>query len=277
MARPPAPPPLRAAVFSAVCVLPAATGHVMMSHTLPLWAPVAAFLLTAALSVPFARREHGALAVIGSSVLVQTLLHLTFSLVQALVAPAMRHSATGAHAAPGGHSDMAGHAAAAGHGPGGPHGNPALGGFGTCGDGVTGAPAPGGPGDIGTAAGHHVPGLDLWSLLTHGSGGMTAAHLLAATITGWWLWRGEAAAFRIGRALIAALFEPLLSPPRRGHVLFPDVPAVPPRSTLAVLREGRHLRHTLSRRGPPPRPAAVVDVDGTTPVPLRTGRVLAVC
>ncbi|GAA4660317.1 hypothetical protein GCM10023347_09790 [Streptomyces chumphonensis] len=266
MARPPAPPTLRAGVFSAVCVLPAAVGHVLMSHSLPLWAPITAFLVTAALSLAPARRERGPLAVIGSSVLVQTLLHMAFSLVQALTGPAMPH--------PAGHTGSEGHAAPGG--PGGPHGHPTLGGHGGCGDGMAGATVPAAPAHPGMTAGQDVPGLDPWSLLTHGSAGMTAAHLLAATITGWWLWRGETAAFRIGRALVAALFEPLLSPPCRARVPFPELRAVPGGTEDAVPREERHLRHALSRRGPPPRPAAVVDVDGTPPAPPRTGPVLAV-
>ena len=86
----------------------------------------------------------------------------------------------------------------------------------------------------------------------HTSTLMFAAHSLAAVVCGLWLWRGEAAAFRLGRALAAAVFVPLrlalritgaLSRPQLSER--PIIPG-PARRLRAAL-----LQHVVSRRGPP--------------------------
>ncbi|MGY0020663.1 hypothetical protein [Streptomyces sp. cg35] len=85
--------------------------------------------------------------------------------------------------------------------------------------------------------------------------GMFLAHVAAAVVCGLWLWRGEAAAYRTGRALAAALFVPLrraLGVPR-----VVAVPGRPPRAGLfAAPRRLRTvlLQHVVSRRGPPRSP-----------------------
>ncbi|MEU4999982.1 hypothetical protein [Streptomyces sp. NPDC021622] len=88
------------------------------------------------------------------------------------------------------------------------------------------------------------------------SAGMTSAHALAGLLCGLWLWRGEAAALRLGRALAAFVFAPLDRavqgssplPGRRPSVALP----LPPRRPQLPL-----LRHVVSRRGPPHRPSTV--------------------
>lgn len=86
----------------------------------------------------------------------------------------------------------------------------------------------------------------------HGSPGMLLAHVLAGLACGLWLWRGEVAAFRLVRALAAAVFVPLRVAARvlrvRAPLPVPARPGVPP-----VVRRplGAPDPHTVSRRGPP--------------------------
>uniref|UniRef100_A0AAU2VB69 Uncharacterized protein n=1 Tax=Streptomyces sp. NBC_00003 TaxID=2903608 RepID=A0AAU2VB69_9ACTN len=92
------------------------------------------------------------------------------------------------------------------------------------------------------------------------SGGMLAAHLLAALICGIWLWRGEAAAFRLARA-VGALGVLAARPLRRALALVRTCVPAPPRP---VRRPRPHHRprprlrgavhsHAFIRRGPPAR------------------------
>ncbi|MEV8017497.1 hypothetical protein AB0O76_14360 [Streptomyces sp. NPDC086554] len=86
--------------------------------------------------------------------------------------------------------------------------------------------------------------------------GMTSAHAVAGLLCGLWLWRGEAAARRLGRALAAFVFAPLdravqgpsPMPGRRPSVAL-QLPL--PRPQLPL------LRHVVSRRGPPHCPSTV--------------------
>lgn len=71
---------VRAAMFAAVCVLLAATGHILMSGAaVPWWAMAAAFCATAGAGWALAGRERGLLAVTGAAVGVQAALHAGFS------------------------------------------------------------------------------------------------------------------------------------------------------------------------------------------------------
>lgn len=84
--------------------------------------------------------------------------------------------------------------------------------------------------------------------------GMFLAHLLAALVCGLWLWRGEAAAFRIARSLAGLLFAPLLLA-RAMHGVS-ELP-LPPRPLVAtpLLKLNAVLWHdVVSRRGPPQPP-----------------------
>ncbi|MET9516613.1 hypothetical protein [Streptomyces sp. NPDC002994] len=94
---------------------------------------------------------------------------------------------------------------------------------------------------------------------------MTAAHLAAALVCGLWLARGEAAFFRLARAVGALAFTPLrllLTVVRATGLPEP----VRPRGPRTTRRHGHGvvLAHALSRRGPP-WPAAT---RATAPAPL---------
>ncbi|MGW0313623.1 hypothetical protein [Streptomyces flavidovirens] len=124
----------------------------------------------------------------------------------------------------------------------------------------------------GPGAGHHgmpvshQPVMDLETMASaataatasaHAQGSsslaMTAAHLAAALVCGLWLARGEAALFRLARAVGALAFTPLrlLLAVVRAPGPLPD--PVRPRGPRTARRHGHGvvLAHTLSRRGPP--------------------------
>ncbi|MFF8788730.1 hypothetical protein [Streptomyces sp. NPDC015125] len=86
----------------------------------------------------------------------------------------------------------------------------------------------------------------------HGTFGMFLAHVLAALVCGLWLWRGEAAAFRLARSVAAVWFAPLiLVLATLGWTgLKPTARPVAGRGHVLGLR-GVFLHHVLSRRGPP--------------------------
>lgn len=94
---------------------------------------------------------------------------------------------------------------------------------------------------------HAMPTMHAWTL------GMLVAHIAAVLVCALWLWRGEAAAWRIGRALAALVTGPLsrarvvdaAAPPRTPPGGGPPAPAVvlPPSAVV--------LRYALVRRGPP--------------------------
>ncbi|MFF1899014.1 hypothetical protein [Streptomyces sp. NPDC058206] len=196
----------RAAIFAAVCVATTGLGHALMSEAVPGWAIAYAFAATTAGGWWLAaRRERGAVAVTGSTVVAQLALHGLFAGAQAFV-----H----APAATGGMSGMA-------------HMHHATGSM-----------------SMASPAGSE------WSA------GMALAHTLAALVCGLWLWRGEAAAFRVGRAITAFVFAPLRRARRAGT--FAGLPKASIRSRVAYgdLPQPHRvlLRHAVSRRGPPGSP-----------------------
>ncbi|GAA0584430.1 hypothetical protein [Streptomyces crystallinus] len=99
--------------------------------------------------------------------------------------------------------------------------------------------------------GHDMAGMPLGM----SSGGMLAAHLLAALLCGLWLAHGERAAFRILRAFAARLFAPLrlalsAAPPRPARLgARPDRAVRAPRQLFLV--------HAITSRGPPAGTAVV--------------------
>ncbi|MEU4096479.1 hypothetical protein [Streptomyces sp. NPDC026673] len=112
------------------------------------------------------------------------------------------------------------------------------------------------PADPALGAGHTSAAMDAMPMSASSMGGwstgMASAHALAALVCGLWLWRGEVAAFRLGRALAAFVLAPLRRAVRircTGHLPAPFRPA----SFLGPVRPPRRtsLRHTVSRRGPP--------------------------
>ena len=80
----------------------------------------------------------------------------------------------------------------------------------------------------------------------HGGGAMVLVHLLAAVASGWWLWRGERALWRLAAAVVlrwlrpARVLQPILSGGRSRREY-----SEPLRPRAAF------LRHILVLRGPP--------------------------
>ncbi|MFE3634760.1 hypothetical protein [Streptomyces sp. NPDC059168] len=227
------PRALSAAVFAAVCVVVTALGHALMSgDLLPWWALGVAFTGTVSAGWWLTVRERGPGTVVGATTVAQGLLHALFDLAHAMAHGPGRVPVAGSasgtdHAmtfSPSGmvmHMDHSGPGAAPAH--------------------------------RGTADASHS--LSTLPAADHGAAAMFLAHLLAAVVCGVWLWRGEAAMYRLGRVLAVVLLAPLrrvgrllghaaLDRPARAGRPAPDtVPASP--TALAA------LRHAVVRRGPP--------------------------
>ncbi len=88
----------------------------------------------------------------------------------------------------------------------------------------------------------------------HGGAAMALAHLLATLLSGVWLWHGETAAFRLVRALAAAVFVPLRIALRMLGAVAAEPPAPAAPSTAARRLRSAELWHVIRRRGPPGRP-----------------------
>ncbi len=209
----------RAAVFAAVCVVTTAFGHALMSGaSLPWWAVGYAFAATSAAAWWLTGRERGAPTVIGATVGAQLALHELFGVAQRMGPPPV-----------------------------------------PAGDGMNHMNHPM-PMPAADAAAGAMPdsGASHWvmALFGHSASGMFLAHLLAALICALWLWRGEAAAFRTGRALAAAAFVPLRLVLT---VLVAALPPSPPHvGTLVPVPRlrGALLPYDVSRRGPPVLPVS---------------------
>lgn len=181
----------RAAIFAAVCVLLAATGHIVMSgHGVSGWATALAFTGTVAVAWVLAGRERGLFAVTAATVAVQGVLHTVFSWTQSSAAtdPSMTHGGTATSHAGMSHAGM---------------------GHGGMGHGTAGPPAA-----------HDMTDMAAMGEMSS-SLGMLSAHLLAALLSGLWMAYGERAVFRLLRALPMGLFRPL-------RLLFTAVVPVPP-------------------------------------------------
>ncbi|MFG2288188.1 hypothetical protein ACGFOU_19265 [Streptomyces sp. NPDC048595] len=85
----------------------------------------------------------------------------------------------------------------------------------------------------------------------HGTLGMFLAHVLAALVCGLWLWRGEAAAFRLTRSLAGLLFAPLLRVLTARHWTGLRLPARPLAGVPVLTLRAALLLDVVSRRGPP--------------------------
>ncbi len=205
---------IRAVVFSAVCVLLAALGHVLMSgSTVSWWTIAAGFVATSGVGWCLAGRERGLTLVVSAAGLAQGALHWTFWSAQS--------------AASGSATDSVSH-----HMSGDPSGMPMA------------------SMDMGHSAhagqlGHMAHDMGGTSSL-----GMLAAHIVAALLSGLWLAHGERATFRVLRAvegwLAAPLRLPIALPATPPHQPRPrptrERSARVPRLTLA---------HTIISRGPP--------------------------
>jgi len=207
-------------MFAALCVVVSGLGHSMMAGAdVPLWAMGYAFACVTAVGWWLTGRERGALAVTGAAVLTQAVAHLVFTLGQMM--------------------------------PGLPTGYPSQGGDTPGMTGMTGMAAMPAPVRAPGPGADPPPGrgmvLHEWTL------GMLATHVVVAVLCGLWLWRGEVAVHRLGRALASFLTAPL----RRSRPTRP-LPEPPP-SAPASADDGHHvrwpgeasLRHSLVRRGPP--------------------------
>ncbi|MFE3883684.1 hypothetical protein ACFXPQ_12390 [Streptomyces lydicus] len=220
----------RAAIFAVVCVTTAALGHALMSaRPLPAGALAAALGATGSAAWWSAGRERGGFAVTGSTVVAQLALHSLFGLAQSCRSVLGQETMHSASMAPSG--DMTGMSHLAG---------------------MAGrlAASTVHRGDIGALRGEMSELRMVHS--GHGTIGMFLAHVLAALVCGLWLWRGEAAAFRLARSVATVWFAPLMlvlatlgRPGRR-----PTARGVAGGGHVLRLR-GVFLHHVLSRRGPP--------------------------
>ncbi|MFF1293911.1 MULTISPECIES: hypothetical protein [unclassified Streptomyces] len=232
---------IRAAVFAAVCVLLAALGHALMSgFTVPWWAMVAGFAVTAGVAWSLAGRERGLPLVVSLVVAVQAVLHSAFEFAQTRVS-----------ASPPGENAASSDLGPAGH---------AMGSMGRDMGGMSmGFPSVDSAhmvhGDMGATGMGHMGSI--WPDMSGGSSfGMWAAHTLAALLCGLWLAHGERAAFRVLRAVAGWLAAPLRPP-----LVLPAPPSVP------RLRPRRHrsdsaprlflLVHSITSRGPPAGTAVI--------------------
>ncbi|MFZ4126405.1 hypothetical protein ACOZEM_00380 [Streptomyces cellulosae] len=238
---------LRAAVFAAVCVVLAALGHVLMSgEGLPWWVLLSGTFAVGAVGWAFGAHERRRRTVAGLTVVVQTCLHITFTLAQSGNRPVMA-------TAPGDAQSLRQWADRF-----------------LCGA----APTPeriARAYDIAVAAGLHPTdhlashgahsmastGHDMTHLAGSSSWGMLAAHVLAAVLCGLWLAQGETAVFKMLRACADRAFVPLrlvlaeLCPPSSPRPSFRPAPR--PRRCLRQLL----LVQALTTRGPPGETAVV--------------------
>lgn len=282
---------LRAAVFTAVCVVLAAGGHVLASdEAVPLWTFGVAAALVFAVAAPLAGRERSLPGIAALLAVGQTGLHGVFGLGQ--------HCAVGGTAAGAGAGAGAGAYAHGGADAGGEGGSAAvdLAHRLLCNDTVmnltegqareivtnagldpdvgAGAGGVAGTADAaaGAAAGAHPPHAGHGGGLGDGLGAafdistyslpMVLGHVLAALVAGWLLRRGDAAVtslLRIAAATGAGL-GPLRAAVRYARVLDSGLddagrPAVRPGAATAYdgqsARTVRALQHAVVRRGPP--------------------------
>ncbi|MEV7727190.1 hypothetical protein AB0P15_20880 [Streptomyces sp. NPDC087917] len=244
---------IRAAVFTAVCVVLSAVGHVVAScASVPWWSLALAFAGVLAIAVPLAGRRRSLPGIAAGLTVGQLALHALFGLGQhgagtpaadpdTSLAALAAQLVCGGNSVPPSPADARRIVEAAGLDP------AALAGHAAQGH-MTHA-------HMGEAA--TAPALGLFSPA------MTIGHLLAALAAGWLLGRGDAALFRIValsrlsaeadpvRPLRAALFlvralaAGLPGTPARG----PLVRRTPVEPAVATGRDA--LQHTVIRRGPP--------------------------
>jgi hypothetical protein len=266
---------LRAAVFTAVCVVLAAAGHTLASgRGVPGWSLAVGWVVVFAVAAPLAGRERSMPGIAGLLAVGQIALHSVFNVGQVCASVAAASAAGGASGTSGGGSGgglmaVATRLVCAADGP---RLTPAtarqvvlnagldpskLGVTHVGGSGMAGMSMPAG----GTGAGAHaVMVMPLCSLP------MLLGHLLAAVVAGWLLRRGESALWRLVRLSVRGASElpslSVLAPAalRRAYALVSALAAGVPGGWLRIragadLAAGRHrtvwLRHSVARRGPP--------------------------
>ncbi|MEO3767599.1 hypothetical protein [Streptomyces sp. B5E4] len=256
---------LRAAVFTAVCVVLSAGGHVLASNeSVPLWTLGVAAALVFAVAVPLAGRERSLPGIAALLAVGQIGLHGLFGLGQ--------HCAVGAAAG--------GHGGAHAGGSGGEGGSTAveLARRLLCNDAAmnlsegrareivtnAGLDPDAGAGGTGSAHAAHGGGIGdglgaAFDLSTY-SLPMVLGHLLAALTAGWLLRRGDAALTTLLHLATGAGLAPLRAAVRYRRAIDAGFdgagrPAVRPGASTAYdersARTVRELQHTVVRRGPP--------------------------
>ncbi|MDT3726755.1 hypothetical protein ROS62_18435 [Streptomyces sp. DSM 41972] len=230
---------LRAAVFAAVCVVLAGAGHSLAScDAVPLWTLGAGFLATVAVAVPLAGRTRPLPVITALLAGGQTALHTLFGLGQhgagasdaSLVAQAARLWCGPGTISPAQAERLLADARILPHGPG-----------------AHGADAVAGP------VGSLLPSLP-----------MLLGHVLAATVAGWLLRRGDLALLRLAELSAQGVAEGALVRSLRGALALvralraglpgaPEAGPVTPRTALLPPLPPRSagLHHTVIRRGPP--------------------------
>lgn len=204
---------LRAAVFTAVCVVLAAAGHsVASSRSVPVESLVLGWLAVFAVVAPLAGRERRMPAIAAVLAVGQLALHAVFNAGQ-LCAGAVTGTAVGQ----------------AGLDP--------------------SAPA-GAPGAMPGMSATMMPQAMAHSLC---SPPMVLGHLLAAVVAGWILRRGEAALWRLARGAsgLAALLRRAFTLLSGLTAWVPSSDAACPPPAPRARHRTVWLRHTLARRGPP--------------------------
>ncbi|MCM2578564.1 hypothetical protein [Streptomyces meridianus] len=240
---------LRAAMFTAVCVVLSAAGHAVGSgRPLPMWTLAAGFAVVLAAAGPLAGRGRSVPGVAAGLALGQAALHLLFGLAQHYCAAPPRTGASGRTVA--------------------------LAARITCNDGPVPPSAAearrivhaagidpsahGGPGGHGSAA-HDALSSSLLPSLP-----MLLGHLLAAVVLGLLLSRGDAALVRLIGLSAGSVAEQALARSLRAAVTLlhsvraglPGTPATLPRAPLVRSRNrtgpgSTELDHSVARRGPP--------------------------
>lgn len=276
---------VRAAVFTAVCLVLSATGHVVAACApVPWWTLLAGFLLLFAVVAPLAGRPRSTATIVSALTAGQLGLHSLFGLGQQHMVIAVaattpwsgwRRSCSAEPTASLSHVDAQRIVAEAGIGTSGASGVPGLSGTAGTAHGMAGMPGMDMHGGTmamapaaGTAAGL-LPSLP-----------MVLAHLLAALATGWLLRRGDLALVRIARLSArlsaqgigevresvaesltdSAQLRALRAAFTLARALLAGLPCGSAPETARAARfsyepppapAGRALQHTVIRRGPP--------------------------
>lgn len=232
----------RTTVLAVACVGVSAAGHVWMSGAaIPVWALVGALLAVGGAGYLMAGRQRGFAPIAGLMLVGELGLHLLFTAAQhAAWATGSAMSSMISMSSMPGMSRTSATASASASVPGLIMRHPVPAAAWLCGGGKTG-PAGGSP--LAAAA---MPWLS-----AHGSARMVAVHVVAGLLCAGWLRRGEAATFRLLRAL-ARFAPPLLA------LVWPAVPAVgdltastPHDADEQAPTRHRLLVHSMARRGPP--------------------------
>nr|WSZ97336.1 hypothetical protein OH820_18195 [Streptomyces sp. NBC_00857] len=283
-----APRLLRAAVFTAVCVVLSATGHALAAcAAVPWWSLVLGFLSVFAVAAPLAGRARSTATIVAALTGGQLALHTVFGLGQRhLTVPAGTDDALirmaaklvcGAGPTSLSHVDAQRILANAGIDP-----ASSAGGTGTGNVHHHMAPALGSAASVpasasGTASGSGSVSDSVSASVSASADGllpslpMVLGHLLAALATGWLLRRGDLALLRIAHLSAHGISDVTDSAPLRAlraalalvRALcagLPGVPAQEPRAPRASHHAppppaGEALQHTVSRRGPPALPS----------------------